>query len=336
MVALFKNHARHALPLMVRLPNWVGDVVMCLPALNHLNTLGIPIVICGRAWAKPLIQNIQFIEFVSLTGSLWHDVRAARRASLPNMLGLTFPDSLSSALVFRLAGLPTMGYRDDGRSWLLKWPVNKLEQPLHAVEKWFYLADTAVRTWQTSITTQSSISTVLAKLPRNIHITLLTKQVVQARELLTQINIANQPYILIAPTATGQHRGQLKVWPHFAALTQSLQQLGFHVVACPPKHERAQAQLQAPTVTLIDSTDLGTFAALARSAALVICNDSGVSHVAAAVCANQITLFGVTDPDQTGPWSKVALRLGQLGQWPNLEVVLETVKERLTLYKPVG
>ena len=61
--------------------------------------------------------------------------------------GLLLPDSLSSALVFRLAGLPSAGYRDDGRSLLLRWPVDKPDASLHAVESWHYLTRAALTRW---------------------------------------------------------------------------------------------------------------------------------------------------------------------------------------------
>lgn len=324
MVALLKITSRPTLPLMVRLPNWVGDVVMCLPALKHLNTLGMPMVVCGRSWAKPLIQNIQYIKFVTLTGSFWHDLGVVRQAVVQDMVGLSFPDSLSSALIFRLAGVNTLGYCDDGRTWLLKWPVKKRLKPTHAVEKWFYLADVAVKAWG-----QPSNPILRSDLPRSIHMTVQAAQVEKAQLLLAQAHIINKPYILIAPTATGKHRGKIKVWPHFAELTRTLQQQGLNVAACPPQHERTQALEHAPSVTLLQPSDLGTFAALAQGAAMVICNDSGVSHIAAAVGANQITLFGVTDPKHTGPWSQSAVCMGQPGHWPSLEEVLKKVHAQL-------
>lgn len=335
MVAPLNIPPRPTRHLMVRLPNWVGDVVMCLPALKHLSSLGMPLIICGRTWAKPLIQNIEKVEFVTLTGVFWHDLRSIRHAVKPNVVGLTFPDSLSSALLFRLAGVPTLGYRDDGRSWLLKWPVVKLTKPMHAVEKWFYLADVGVKVWRDSLVLETSTADafngeeLLVALPPSIRISLHTTQVSKAQHLLKQAQIADQPYILIAPTATGKHHDQVKIWPYFAALTQALQQQGLTVVACPPQTERAQALQQAPTVQLLEPTDLGTFAALAQGAKLVICNDSGVSHIAAAMGANQITLFGVTDPKHSGPWSDLALCLGQQDEWPNLEQVLQAIKLKL-------
>lgn len=66
---------------------------------------------------------------------------------------------------------------------------------------------------------------------------------------------------------------------------------------------------------------LGAFAALTARAALVICNDSGVSHVAAAAGARELTLFGVTRPGRTGPWSPRAVCVGSETAWPSSEVV---------------
>ena len=67
---------------------------------------------------------------------------------------------------------------------------------------------------------------------------------------------------------------------------------------------------------------LGAFAALAARAGLVVCNDSGVSHIAAAVGAHQLTLFGVTRPGRTGPWSPEAYCMGSEHAWPSLDAVL--------------
>ena len=95
---------------------------------------------------------------------------------------------------------------------------------------------------------------------------------------------------------------------------------------CPPPPERAQAQANAPGATCLPAMDLGAFAALARLARIVICNDSGVSHLAAAAGARQITLFGVTEAARTGPWSPDAICLGGLDHWPSLSEVLDTLQ----------
>ena len=67
--------------------------------------------------------------------------------------------------------------------------------------------------------------------------------------------------------------------------------------------------------------------ALCKEAQLVIANDSGISHVAAAVGARQITLVGVTDPKRTGPWNPNAIVLGEENRWPTEEEVINKIKE---------
>jgi heptosyltransferase II len=61
----------------------------------------------------------------------------------------------------------------------------------------------------------------------------------------------------------------------------------------------------------------------------VLANDSGVSHLAAAVGAPQVTLIGVTDPARTGPWSPRAVCAGKLGHWPTVNEALSAVERAL-------
>jgi heptosyltransferase-2 len=77
--------------------------------------------------------------------------------------------------------------------------------------------------------------------------------------------------------------------------------------------------------------DLGIYAALAERAAVVIANDSGSSHVAAAVGARQVTIFGVTDRSRTGPWSPRAVCVGHDGHWPDVGEVVAALDQALAL-----
>jgi len=100
-----------------------------------------------------------------------------------------------------------------------------------------------------------------------------------------------------------------------------LQAGGHTVVMCPPPAETDEARRNAPTAQLLPPLSLGAFAALTARAALVICNDSGVSHVAAAASARELALFGVTRPGRTGPWSPRAVCVGSELAWPSVEEV---------------
>ncbi|MFJ0688513.1 glycosyltransferase family 9 protein [Bordetella bronchiseptica] len=312
--------------IYVRLPNWIGDVCMSLPSLRTLQDSGAPLVVCARPWARDLLAGVPKQDFLPMTGKVLRDratVAAHRRALGGGAAtrGL-LPDSLSSAAVFRLAGIPCAGYRDDGRSPLLRWPVDKPGASLHAVQSWHYLTRAALQRW--GLPAGPVEPGALLDLPLTQAHRDAAGQLLQAQQL------AGRPFVLIAPTATGLHKGKVKVWPGFDALTRALQERGQTVVMCPPPAEVAEARRNAPSATLLPPLGLGAFAALAQRAALVVCNDSGVSHVAAAVDARQLTLFGVTRPGRTGPWSPRAVCLGSETRWPGPEQVMEKSLELLS------
>lgn len=307
-------------PIIVRLPNWVGDACMCMPSIELLASTGRPLIICGRSWARGLTSQFRPRQFVALTGHFWSDLKAVRHISpsiRSNAQAIVFPDSLSSAALFALSGIKSAGYRDDGRTILLRWSFRKPSGNIHALKKWWLLTEQTLNRWSN---TASNGSTEV-KLPP---LSITGSDKAAARAALESEHIGTEPFVLIAPTATGQHRGNVKVWPHFHELSTRLKQAGYRVVSCPPSSERQAAKSTAPEATLVGPLELMPFCALTTMAALVVCNDSGVSHLAALSGARQLSLFGVTDPEQTGPWSESALTMGQMGKWPELDEVYET------------
>ena len=309
-------------PILIRLPNWVGDVCMSLPVLDMLRRLNIPFAVCARGWAKDLLAGLGVEGFLPMSGRLIDDVsevRTWRKKHPQYRRGLLLPDSFSSALCFRLAGLQSAGWRDDGRSLLLRWPLHKPIEPLHAVQSHFALAKQALAAWDIDAQPQA--------LPERLHLPITKQHTQSAHDQLNAAGLKAGDFVLIAPTATGTHKGQAKVWPQFDAFTRILQNNGVRVAMCPPKAEQAAALRAVPTADLIDPLRLGGFCALTRLAKVVICNDSGASHLCAAVGAKQVTLFGVTDPARTGPWAPESINLGQLGQWPTVGEAVQATQQ---------
>lgn len=304
--------------LYLRLPNWLGDVCMSLPVLEAFLARNYRVVVCARPWAKELLAGYPIFDFVPISGKWYSDAKRlkahkAHYQTTSSIQGLSLPDSLSSALVFKLAGISAAGYKDDGRSWLLKWPISKPKARLHAVESWYHLAYQASLKWEQAIAPKAAQHLHLA----GIEAPSPEKFGLDAKKI----------NILIAPTAIGLHKGQNKVWPHFEALTQQLLAANFGVYMCPPPNEIEQALSNAPSATRIEALALPDFAQLCKSVDLVICNDSGVSHIAAAVDTPQITLIGVTDVSRTGPWSDQAHCMGEMGAWASIDQVLNSINQ---------
>ncbi len=301
--------------IYVRLPNWIGDVCMSLPSLHALLNTRLPIVVCARPWARDLLSAYKLGGFIEMKGR-WREDRATvhafrKKAQHAHPRGLLLTDSLSSAMVFKFAGVPSAGYRDDGRSLILRWPINKPAARLHAVESWYFITSQALKRWNQLPPP--------ADPPPSLGLQLTDRHRAEAMHALAGADLSAGQFILIAPTATGLHRGKAKVWPHFDALTRSLQQRGYKVAMCPPATEAEAARTNAPTAICLPPLRLGAFATLTRLASLVVCNDSGVSHLAAATNARQLSLFGVTQRERTGPWSENASCLGSAHAWPTLE-----------------
>jgi lipopolysaccharide heptosyltransferase II len=91
--------------------------------------------------------------------------------------------------------------------------------------------------------------------------------------------------------------------------------------------ETISGQMAAPAINLAGETNLSQLAALYEHAALVLGPDSGPLHLAAAVGAPTITLFGPADPAEFGPWgdpdkhailtSPIACRPCRILEWPD-------------------
>jgi heptosyltransferase-2 len=237
-----------------------------------------------------------------------------------DVCGLILPNSFGSALGFALAGVPSAGLAGDGRRMLLRWPIQD-PGPRHEVERFHTAAVGALRAWG---------SRGEFPVPTDLGLPVTGEQEAHAQKDLREQGVAGA-YALLAPIATGLHHGQVKHWPHFAALMPELQQRGLQAVVAPPAQEADAVRTAMPEATLLRPVPLGVYAALAQRAAIVIANDSGSSHVAAAVGARQVTIFGVTDRKRSGPWSRRAVCVGDNGAWPDVAQVLDAIDQALAL-----
>lgn len=302
--------------VLCRLPNHVGDCCMCLPALWLLAASGFTPALVGKRWAEDLLAGMGW-RFDPIEGKVSEDLSRIRYlASNANASqGLLFPNSFGSALLFKLGRLKTAGLRTDMRSFLLD---NGIPEPgaMHEVERFFYVAHEAIKAWGST--------PAFDKVPERLSLILMKRHEAAAKNLIEQYKIPEK-FALLAPIARGKHQGKAKHWEHFNELVAPLRAKGVEPIVFPSLREEALAKAACPDATILPPTTLGNFAAIAKRAQVVVANDSGVSHIAAAVGAKQITLVGVTDTNRTGPWNPDAIVLGENGRWPEVSEVLQTL-----------
>lgn len=289
---------------------------MCLPALRLLAASGFTPALVGKRWAEDLLAGMGW-RFDPIEGKVSEDLSRIRYlASNANAAqGLLFPNSFGSALLFKLGRLKTAGLRTDMRSFLLD---NGIPEPgaMHEVERFFYVAHEAIKAWGST--------PAFEKVPERLSLILMKRHEAAAKNLIEQYKIPEK-FALLAPIARGKHQGKAKHWEHFNELVAPLRAKGVEPIVFPSLREEALAKAACPDATILPPTTLGNFAAIAKRAQVVVANDSGVSHIAAAVGAKQITLVGVTDTNRTGPWNPDAIVLGGNGRWPEVSEVLQTL-----------
>lgn len=125
----------------------------------------------------------------------------------------------------------------------------------------------------------------------------------ELEELRAKSGLA-QEYVCVHPGARKHERR----WPDesFAAVADGLAALGYQIVLTGSQEEQeltaaVMGHMHAHAVNLAGKTSLGGLAALLSGSRLLVSNDTGVSHVAAAVKAPSLILFSAADYDRWAP-----------------------------------
>src|SRR5215469_12721631 len=136
--------------VLVRATNWVGDAVMCIPALQALRQ-SLPqaqITILARPWVAGLYGREPFCdELISYDAPKgWRGIsdKCQTVSSLRKRgygCAILFQNAFEAAALARMAGIPErIGYARDARSWLLTASIavpKRGEIPPH--QRFYYL-----------------------------------------------------------------------------------------------------------------------------------------------------------------------------------------------------
>jgi heptosyltransferase-2 len=288
----------------VRAPNWAGDVVMATPGLRALRAgrPGAHIAVHVKAGLAPLLRGAPWADELLPLVSAGRGPAALVREGLalrPRRfeLGLCLPDSFSSALLMRCAGVErVVGYARQGRRPLL---------------------DVAVAAPSGLVPREQHVLDLVAALgcpARGTHLELFVadeEERAAGRVLAAARVAADEPLALLAP---GASFGPAKLWPaeRFAAVGDALAAAGARVavVGAPEEATLAAAlaaAMRAPAAVLAGRLDLGALKAVVRRARVLVCNDAGARHVAVALGVPVVVLFGPTSLAKTS-WNLERVR----------------------------
>ena len=304
--------------ILIRVPNWIGDAVLSLPAIKSLkqNFPDSEIWVAATEWVKDLFSVSDDSPKVIPIPSL-KDARTFRAFSRELRekdfdVGVLLTNSFSSALLFYLARIPNRwGYRRDGRRVLLTKSV-LLKEPDDSVHQLNYYLN------------------LLAGLGLKISspeigLKLTAEEKGEARQIVLSAGLdPARPLIIFDP---GASYGPAKRWPapSFAALGNMLQASpDAQVLLIGSSDEDAlarkiAAEMEKKPASFVGKTTLRQLVSLISLANLFVTNDTGPMHLANALRVPVVAIFGPTDPSRTGPFFQPARVLRkEVPCWPCL------------------
>ncbi len=286
--------------IVVHMPNWLGDVVMATPALRALRrhapsahvTVQLPAALAPLLEGSPRVDAI-----VAMDGrpqgarALWREARRLRAAG-PFDYGLCLPESFSSALLMRAAGVRRVGgFARGGRGPLL-------HDAVAAPAEWGR---------RRMVAREVFVNTLLERLgcpadgtALELHATAEAER--EAERLLAGLD----GHASIVGLAPGASFGPSKQWPaaSFASLADRFAARGDAVVWIGSPSERAlvdgiRARMRGESRSLAGETPLGVLPAVLGRLDLLVCNDAGARHVAVACGTPAMVFMGPTAIEKT-------------------------------------
>ena len=310
--------------IVVRGVNWLGDAVMTTPALRRLRerfpkahiTLISPAKLGGLWKGHPDVDELMTFE---RGDGLWSVSRRIRSGRFD--IAVLFPNSPRSALECLLAGVPRrVGRRWPWRSWMLTDPipaprhsVPMRKRPVEEIRSRVASApavrdpdpDLQAHQMHHYLDLVAALGADASPLPPRLAVTGAEVEAVRQKHGFRP----GSAWLGVNP---GAEYGPAKRWPaeRFAAVADAIRKefdcgiaifggLGDVALAA---ELAEQLQTAAPTLRILaGKTSLRELLAALRCCRVLLTNDTGPMHVAAALSVPVVVPFGSTSPILTGP-----------------------------------
>lgn len=303
--------------ILIRGTNWVGDAVLSIPAMREVRRLfpRAHISLLIRPWVRDIYAAVSFVDEI-----LEYDKRGIHRGRAGFLrlaselrsrrfdLAILLQNAFEAAFLAWCARIPKrIGYARDRRSVFLTHACTIDSEVRKAHQAYYYLGILSAvgliepRPWERS---KDSLT---------INVGVRDEDRGTAREMLRSGGIPEGQIVIgINP---GAFYGKAKRWfpDRYAAVADALaKQHGARIVIFGSTNdlsvaEEVAANMKQPALMLAGRTTLGQLMGLIKECTLLITNDSGPMHLAAALDVPQLAIFGSTSDMATGPLSRCAV-----------------------------
>ena len=274
--------------VVIRAPNWLGDVVLSLPAVRDVRRAFPQARLCvlARPSVAPLYEAVPEVEAVVAAKGFWEEISVLRGGF---DLAILLPNSIGTALTALIAGVPQRwGYATQGRGLFLTRSAPVPGSVRGRSQVHYYRAMLAAM----GLPTSDALDTSLAP--------------PQAWQDAGRALIGPGRFLGIAP---GAAKGSAKQWPpeRFAAAADRLSgELKADTVLLGSAADAGAADavalaMKSPSKNLCGRTDLRAFVGVVACLDGLVANDSGAMHIGAALGVPTVGVFGPTNPDETHP-----------------------------------
>ena len=305
------GYAKEIKSVVVRGTNWVGDSVMTVPALRALRRV-LPdarITLVVRPSAVGIFADADFVDQILVyksknVFSVVGQVREWRWRKFD--LAVLFQNAFEAALIPFLAGVPLrLGYATESRQALLTHPLALPDWRSSRHEVFYYLY--LVTALEQLI---SGASTICESDP-DASLQISGERRAEAEKLLRAKGVRKgAPLVALCP---GSINSRAKRWPaeRYAALADRLIDSQRQVLLIGSTDEldvtrEVTSRMENQPIVLTGKTSLDQITAVLSLVDLVVTNDTGPAHIAAALGRPTLVIFGPTNPLTTRPFAPVA------------------------------
>lgn len=274
--------------IVVRAPNWLGDVILSLPAVRDIRRAnpGARIHVLARPSVAALYEAVPEVDGVLVAKGLFAEMRAMGRGF---DLAILLTNSIGTALAATVGGVPERwGYSTEGRGAMLTRKARVPRDVRGRSQVHYYRAMLAAM----GLPTSDALDTFLTPPPAWIETGLGL--------------LGSGSFFGVAP---GAAKGSAKQWPPECfgeAADRIAGELGAKAVLLGSTADAGAAAdvvaaMKTPVLNLCGRTDLRAFAGVVSSLTALIANDSGAMHLGAALGIPTVGVFGPTNADETHP-----------------------------------